>query len=83
MRLHVTKDKVKRQYTAAANPRWDHHLWVSQDFSLLCTLHDYSDPWSVVLDTVGTHEIFLELISAGSWYLYLLDITSISRQGQR
>ena len=51
-------------------------------FSLLCTLRDYSDPWYVVLDTVGTHELFLELISAGSWYLYLLDITRISRQGQ-
>lgn len=46
-------------------------------FSLLCTLHDYSDPWYVVLDTAGTHEIFLELISAGSRYLYLLDITSV------
>lgn len=32
MRLHVTKDKVKKQYTAAANPPGINHLWVSQDF---------------------------------------------------
>lgn len=78
MWLYLTKDNVNNSVNTSHScnqPPWD-ELWGVPRVSLLCTLHDLQ--WFttyVVLHTVEIHELFLELISTGSWLKLALVFT--------
>lgn len=75
MWLHIMKSNVNHcvyinySFDPTSPPRWDQPpVGWPKSFSPLCL------PWlqrSMVLDTAGTHEPLLELISPGSWKLHL------------
>lgn len=85
MWLHIIKGNVSSSvYTnySCNQPPWDQPLVVSQGFSVLCNLM-IQCPMTCCAVHIGTHKIFLEMISAGSWHLHALDMTSnVKGRGQ-